>query len=333
VLNRKVANEAAVRQYFAAWDPLWRWALVLALRDARTHPDRLADLASDRVGTEELRTDEYAFGPLALGLTAAAVNETAQYAEDLFALLSFIREQTHFVKRMTSYAAGKVIQSGQTLATASDERIRGLFMVPDDQIITAGLAGADDPAAATAAANGGIVRLIEMTRAIADWYLTHEFFHLQYKHGLKLPLTPFGTLPADTIERRRCNVNAPLIAFTNEPLAKTLARPPGQQSVMIPALDAAVAPHLVELLNEGNLLRYQMNGQDTNLDDVIDVAWTISRLLRVARDNRLALINGLDGQQHQNFALPGAKPAETLQVALQLTQPVTLAAFQSLPRR
>ncbi|HEX9967920.1 MAG TPA: hypothetical protein VGB06_08230 [Solirubrobacterales bacterium] len=39
-------NEAAVRQFFAASDPAWRWVLILGLRDLRANATRLGELAS-----------------------------------------------------------------------------------------------------------------------------------------------------------------------------------------------------------------------------------------------------------------------------------------------
>lgn len=75
-LDRRAANDAAVQQFFAAWDPYWRWTLVLGLRDLRANADRLGRLASERTGQASWSDENYEFGPLVLGLTAAAVNET-----------------------------------------------------------------------------------------------------------------------------------------------------------------------------------------------------------------------------------------------------------------
>jgi hypothetical protein len=329
-LDRREANDLAVKHFLQTWDPHWRWTFVLGLRDLRAHADRLGVLASEQTGQSEWVDAQYVFGPVALGLTAAAVNETAQHAEDLFALLKFIREPIHFAERITSYSAGQVVRFGRDLAGATDSQVRRLFMVPEAELVAEGLAAAEDPVAAKAAVAAGMDRLVTMTRQVANWYLINEFFHVQYKHGLKLPLSrPFGgPLPDATIAERRGTVKAPLIAFTNEPLSKTLQRPPSQQTVVIPNLGPAVRPHLAELIEARALLRYQFAGQDVDLDTVVELSWSISRLLKIARTNRLSLVNGLDTDRQQSFELPGPTTIETMTVSLELEKPVLLQQFQ-----
>jgi hypothetical protein len=51
--DRRAANEEAVRQFFAAWDPAWRWVLVLGLRELRRDPIRLGRLASTEANGRE----------------------------------------------------------------------------------------------------------------------------------------------------------------------------------------------------------------------------------------------------------------------------------------
>jgi hypothetical protein len=79
--TRREINEAAVQRYFASWDPTWRWILILGLRDMRANLTRLGRLAADEMGNETWAEEDYVYGPLALGITAAAVNEAAQHCE------------------------------------------------------------------------------------------------------------------------------------------------------------------------------------------------------------------------------------------------------------
>jgi hypothetical protein len=94
--TRREINEAEVRRYFSAWDPTWRWILTLGLRDMRANLDRFGRLAADEMGNESWAEEHYLYGPVALGITAAAVNEAAQHCEDLFALLNFLRDPLTF---------------------------------------------------------------------------------------------------------------------------------------------------------------------------------------------------------------------------------------------
>lgn len=327
--TRRAINEEAVRLFFAAWDPAWRWVLILGLRDMRANLPRLGQLARGETGNAEWEDESYVYGPLALGLTAAAVNETAQHCEDLFALLKFLREQTEFVKRMTSYSAGQVTNFGRSLAEASDEDIRKLFLVPNPKRVKEGMSKADAPQAAAEEVEKGAKRLVTMTRVVVEWYLTYEFFHVQYKHGLKLPFRPFGggQLPAETIKERQETVTGHLLAFTNENLAAMLARPPEQQAIMVPNAGGATTAHLAQLIQERALLRYQMSGPPIDLDEVVGISRTVTRLLRIAAANRLGVSDGTDNDSQQTFQLPGEREIDTVEATLELAEPITLAEF------
>lgn len=327
--ERRAANEAAIRQFFSSWDPTWRWVLVLGLRDLRADLARLGHIAATETGSAEWDDESYVYGPLALGLTAAAVNEVAQHCEDLFALLSFLQEPMDFIKRTVSYPAGKVTRLAKVLLGESDTLIRSRFLVPTSQVIADGLSEAVDPAASEAAAEEAVTRLGALTRNVADWYLAQEFFHLQYKHGLKLPLRPFGSiLPPGTVNSRRESLKAPLIALTNEPLTKMLAKPPAQQLIVIPGLVPAIRDHIDDLLKDQALLRYQMSGPEIDLDSVVEVSFTVLRLMRIAADNRLTISNGAGPDSQQVFALPGPGKYDTTHVRLKLTKQVLLGDFR-----
>jgi hypothetical protein len=326
--TRRTINEEAVKQFLSTWDPAWRWMLVLGIRDMRANLSHLGELALAETGLNEWTHEGYVYGPLALGLTAAAVNEAAQHSEDLFALLKFLPESTEFAKRMMSYSAGQVTALGRSLPECSNDAIRALFFVPDRRVILDGLCKATDPQASVQKVEQGIERLLALTREVADWYLSYEFFHLQYKHGLKLPLRrPFGgELPGSTIDKRKQNVEAPLLAYTNETLSASLARPPEQQGLMMPGSPTS-APHLVQLINERALLRFQMAGQPIDLDDVVALCWSIVRLQRIAAANRIAVSDGLNDDSQQGFQLPAEDPYEVINVTLELARPATLADF------
>lgn len=321
---RRAINEAQVRRYFASWDPTWRWVLLLGLRDLRGHADRLGALAAADVGNDSWADDSYVYGPVSLGITAAAVNEAAQHCEDLFALLSFLREPREFVRRMGSYAAGKVTGLSHKLREEDDWAVAKRFLIPDERLIREGLQTAEDPDGATDGVLAGVQRLGALVREVVDFYLTYEFFHLQYKHGLKLPLRPYsGSLPDTTIRERKTDVKAPLIALSNETLSRMLQRPPSQHAIMFVDPGPEARKHLSELVAERDLLRYQMSGPPVDLDDVVAVSWTVSRLLRLAAHNRQAL--GEHG--NQAFSLPGGGRLETLDVTLALSKPLGLDNF------
>ena len=74
--TRRSINEAEVRRYFSSWDPTWRWILILGMRDMRANLQRLGQLAANETGNETWAEEQYVYGPLALGITSAAVKRS-----------------------------------------------------------------------------------------------------------------------------------------------------------------------------------------------------------------------------------------------------------------
>lgn len=321
---RQAANEEAVRHFFAAWDPAWRWILILGMHRLRGDPVALGALASAEAnGHESWAEETYAYGSLSLGITAAAVNEAAQHCEDLFALLRFLREPAYFAREMANYSAGKVVEFGRKLADADDARISRLFLVPDPETVRAGLTAAADPEPSIEAAEAGRARLAETVRETAVFYRAYEEFHVQYKHGLKLPLSPFGVPTKEAIEERKTNLKAPLFSYTNEPISAILRRPRPEQLMML-QLGANQQANMSQLIEEGNLLRLRP-AHDVDLDDVVRRSYTVLRLLQLAEKNRLALGEVKDG--NQSFSLPGEGKWEQLDVLVKLDRVLSLKDF------
>jgi hypothetical protein len=321
---RRAANEEAVRQFFAAWDPAWRWILILGMRNLRSEPVALGALASAEAGGHESWAEEsYAYGPLSLGITAAAVNESAQHCEDLFAVLKFLREEVWFAKEMANYSAGKVVEFGAKLADADDARISRLFLVPDAETVRAGLAEAVDPESSIASVETGRARLGEMVRKTAAFYRTYEDFHVHYKHGLKLPLSPFGIPTKEAIEERKGDLKSPLFSYTNEPISAMVRRPQAEQ-VMMMQLGPNQQANVTRLVEERNILRLRL-AHDVDLDEVVDRSRVVLRLLELAQANRLTI--GQMEEGNQRFSVPGKAPWERVDVLIKLDRVLTVGDF------
>ncbi len=326
---RREANEFAVRHFLSSWDPSWRWSLVIGLRELWLRRRSLGAQMIKEGGDQCWGADDHLYGPVSLGLAASALNEVAQYCEDLFALTAFIREPYDFVERITKYNAGRVTGLASKLADASNERLRGLFMFPDRATISVGLAQAENPTAAEAAVQDAEAVLGELVRRIANWYETNSFFHNQYKHGLKIGMQPFGAPPGATITaRREGEREVAVFAFQNEPMSNMLRRPPSQQVLQFPMLPEHLRPHLSELIENRALLQYQSTR--VNIDELVAHSMDVMRLQKTLITNRLSLLDGLDSNSQQHFVLPRQGPRGTLQVELRLVAPVQLAAFPRL---
>lgn len=325
---RQEANEEAVASFFARWDPAWRWILILGLRELRRDPGALGRLASvEANGNKSWAEDNYAYGPLSAGITAAAVNEAAQHCEDLFALIRYLRETSDFAKRMANYAAGKITAYGARFAGADIDLVSRAFLVPDTATVTAGLQEAPDPKAAAAAVEAGRARLADMVRRVAAFYVAHEDFHVQYKHGLKLPLRPFGDPTREVIEERKIGVRQSLFTYTTDPIAAMVRR---QEQSMMFVLGEVQQAHLSELVQERNVLRLRLL-HEVDLNEIVDLSHTVMRLLQVAQTNRLAL--GKREDENQTFTVPGQARWEQVDVAIRLDKRLGLDTFREPSRK
>ena len=294
------------------------------MRQLRSDPVALGALASAEANGNESWADEgYAYGPLSGGITAAAVNEVVQHCEDLFALLKFLREPEYFSRDMGTYSAGRVIEFGRRLVHEDDATISRLFLVPDAETTRRGLSEAADPEASSADVEAGRTRLGGMVREVATCYSAFEDFHIHYKHGLKLPLSPFGWPTREAIYERKGGVKAPLYAYTTEPIASMLKRPESEHQMML-RLGPNQQANVSQLIEERNLLRLRL-ADDVDLDEMVERSFTVFRLLRLAQTNRLALGQVEDG--NQTFSLPGEGRWEQMDVLIQLDDALSLTAF------
>ncbi len=321
--ERRAANEEAVRGFFARWDPAWRWVLILGMRQLRADPKKLGALASVEANNETWSEDSYVYGPLSHGITAAAVNEAVQHCEDLFALLRFLRNPDFFARDMTSYRAGQVVDFGRGLIDADDDVVSRMFLVPDRTRVRVGLNDAEDPDSAVAAIEAGRVRLGKLLRETTAFYRRFEDFHLQYKHGLKLPLRPFGTPTGEAIADRKRSARGPLFVYTNEPLEAHAKRPHDEQAMMFHAGPVQQA-HLSALVGQRNLMRLRVVA-DVDFDQLVEQSYTVMRLLQLAQVNRLSLGTVEDGNQH--FALPGVQRWEQIDVLVSPDRVLSLEDF------
>lgn len=212
--------------------------------------------------------------------------------------------------------------------TADDLTVSRLFLVPPPEVVRAGLVDAANPEEAISHVEQGRARLAVMVREAATFYRTYEDFHIHYKHGLKLPLRPFGTPTAEAIEERKTALKMPLFSYTNEPIQAMMRRPQAQQGMMFKAGPAQQA-NLTQLVDERNLFRLQMVA-DVDFDDLVERSYSVMRLLQFAQENRLALGRLEDG--NQTFVVPGARKWEQSKVSLRLDRKLSLVDFADSAR-
>lgn len=320
-------NDAAVRNYLNGWYPSWRWAQIMSYRKMLRDREMLAAELNEAWGAPWVGPQEL-YGPLTNGVIAAAVHEMAMQCEDLMALLTHIREQSNFAQNMLSYDAGKVTNLAKKFEKASVDDLRDMYMVPSRSMINSAHPDFDED---TTEMQDGLARLHETTQRGMRWYLEHERFHLQYKHGLKTPLQPFGVLPDSTIESRRESSSGPLFAFTNKRLSEGKDSGALGGVLMFPDPGNSAKGKLPELLQNRGLLRIELTPVEVNLDDLVALSRDVLALEFVLVQNRMTLLEGVDDEGVQKFVLPGADSSKEVGIELRPKEPICVSDFRSRP--
>ena len=283
----------------------------------RANLPRLGQLAADETGNEAWAEEQYVYGPLALGITSAAVNEATEHCEDLFALLNFLREPLSFPRQMGSYSAGRVVRIADQLAKDSDAEMASRFCVPSITAIESGMVKAKDPPAALEVAQAGIARLGELVREVVDFYKAYEFFHVQYKHGLKILFRPFGGASASRDHRRAEDECQCSIVCAQQRGTFQDGPAPTQPAGLDDRSHAQRRNHISPSSSPtATCCGSKWPGLRLISTGLLAHSWTVSRLLRLAATNRLSL-GHLDQNGQQIFELPGEGVQENLRVVIE----------------
>lgn len=132
-----------------------------------------------------------------------------------------------------------------------------------------------------------------------------------YKHGLKLPLSPFGIPTKEAIEERKSAVKSPLFSYTNEPIS----------AMMMLQLGPNQQANLTQLVEERNVLRLRL-AHDVDLDAKWSTAPT--RCCGSSSSHRLTASRSARSRM---ATVPGEAKWEQVDVLVKLDRVLTLADF------
>ncbi|MCM3390253.1 hypothetical protein M3649_19325 [Ureibacillus chungkukjangi] len=303
--NKMKANDSQLQTFLSGYDDRWRLTKLLSIKMQLEEREKFKRKLRSFYGpTFKEDEDNYVYNEATNGLIFSAISELLMYFEDYLVLISFIREDEEFIKKVVKYWAGNIGKVPDRLNRLTDEDLLKAYMIPNkDYILSVMNEQTEDKRSKSLAVyDEGIKNILEYTRLAIESFNKYRFFYNQYKHGLTVALRPFsGTINKSELQRRKTSLDGFPVCYDNESIEKSFKS--GQhRAFVIPNLTPEIQPGLTKLQEEQNLLRYHYDGS-VDITDLINIGKKVHLLIRTLIKNRFDYVNP-EKQQANTFYLP-----------------------------
>ncbi|WP_160711832.1 hypothetical protein [Chitinophaga solisilvae] len=282
---RRQASADMTRYYMNSYWSEWRYVKVLTLQKLlRTKYDFYQSV------TEELYKEPHEATiaqEITHGLYYDTIAQCIQYIEDLFALIRASRDPDYFIKNIVTYQAGQITNLIKGFKV--DDKSLGeafhyphVLLFPNDKD--------------RKAYEAGKMKLKEIIGEILDFYREYEFFYIQYKHGLTIPIRPFGNVfSEEQVEKDKAGEFHPYLAvFDNFNLHAASQRNTFNTTHgnLMPGWTPAVMSCIGDLHDEDNYLRFVFPPDiDVTMDIYVSIAMKIKYCINIFKNNYLQKID------------------------------------------
>jgi hypothetical protein len=249
--ERKKAIADLTLTYLNSYYPDWRLANVLAnkkilenkyafFEDIMPNLKQNGDSDGKKTIAQEIKH----------GIYYDTIAQCVQYVEDLFALFRATDKPDYFIKNIVTYDAGAITSRIKSFRK-EQKVIEKLFWLPDSDSFSE---------EAKKIYQEGIDNLIKLTDDVVSFYKNYKFFYSQNKHGLTIPMRPFGNIFTDdqVIADQKGEMEPYLVAYDNFNLKAGVKRGTftARHGLLMPGFTEAVVPHISALSEEDNFLRF-----------------------------------------------------------------------------
>lgn len=305
LFDKVKANDSQLQTFLSGYDDQWRLTKLITIKMTLEDREKLKRKLRSFYGKEFKEVeDDYIYNETTNGLIFSAISELLMYFEDFLVLISFIREDEEFIKKVVKYWAGNIGKVPDRLNKLSDADLLKAYMIPNrDYIIDVSSKQTEEIKESTLATyDQGIKNILEYTRIIIEDFNKYRFYYNQYKHGLTVALRPFsGTLNKSELYRRKTSYDGLPVCYDNETIEKVFKK--GQhRAFLIPNLTPEIQGGITKLQEEENLLRYHFEGL-VNINDLINIGKKVHLLIRTLIKNRFDYV--IPEKENANtFCLP-----------------------------
>ncbi len=298
--QRKKASRDLTVTYLASYYPDWRLAKVLTCqkllnekyefyKEIVNHVKESGDIDGTATIAQEIRH----------GLYFDTIAQCIQYIEDLFALDRSARNPDFFIRNIVTYKAGEVTNSIKKFKP-DKKNIGAMYHFPTD------IKFSDEQSQIRF--DDGVQTLETLTEDIIAFYKGYEFMYNQYKHGLSVPMRPFGnTYTQEQINREKSGDFEPfIVVYDNFNLhtASKNGRFNSKHGVFMPGFTENVRPYIGELSREDNYLRfvYPPDYPGFSMDLLVEVAMKTRACIQTFINNYYREVTWIEGER--KFQLP-----------------------------
>ncbi|MCW8898103.1 MAG: hypothetical protein OQJ96_05840 [Flavobacteriales bacterium] len=259
--QRKRASLDLTLTYFRSYFKEWRLAKVLTIEKLiKDRYDFYGSLLPEIKKWGEHDGTETIAQEIHNGLYHDAISQCIQYIEDLFALMEATKKKDYFIRNIVTYKAGKITEKIKSYK-ANNTTVSKDFYIPDVKF-----PDSKDQQEIT----DGVDRLIELVDDQVKFYTKYWFFYNQYKHGLAVPMRPFGNTYNEDQVKKDMNGEMPpyVVAYDNLNIkaATSKGRFGFKMGLMMPGFTDNVRPFIGDLEKENNFLRFVFPPDTPNFD-------------------------------------------------------------------
>ena len=283
-IERNKVTRDQIDRFFASYFPNWRLQQILTVEKILDNKFSFyAGIIEDTKQYDDSNGEATIAQEVTNGLLFEAISVCIQSIEDLFALLSAGENRDYFIKNIITYSAGRI--ENFIKQERSDVKLCALFWVP---YFKGTLSNPD----MDQIYRDGIQLLVEMTQRLRAFYGQYHFFYTQYKHGLTVALRPFKKYSYEQIVDSKMGEMDPyLAAFDNLSLIKLESKQDRQtEMAFMPCFTNNIIPHLNELMQEDNLIRYTFPPIKTNINDLKNISYMVRDCIDIFRNNILQTV-------------------------------------------
>jgi hypothetical protein len=289
-MNKEQRDKVTIDQierFFASYYSSWRLQQILTIEKLLNEKyNFFPAFISETKQTDDFTGEATIAQEITNGLILDAISTCVQYAQNLFALLKAGENKDFFIRDIQEHDVSKI----DTLIkqNTDEEKLCELFHFPyyREEFENKPL---------YIMYTGCVSRLHNWINEIKDFYINHEFINTQYKHGLTVALRPYALYTEKQIQESKNNkFNQHLVVFENLALNKLKAKDDNLKGYhLMPCFTDNVRPHIQELIQEDNMVRYVFPPADTDIEKIKSIAFKIrdcinafaSNIIRAVKNN------------------------------------------------
>lgn len=270
--DRRKASVDLTLHYFNSYYSSWRLAKVLSNKKILDNRyNFFSDIAPEVRTLDKSGEDATIAQEIQHGLYFDSIAQCVQYVEDLFAFIEAAKKPEYFIRNVVTYKAGRITDAIKGFKPTVKNVAEAMHIPTGLDISTASDKDQYDR---------GLGNLVDLMSDLKKFYADYWFVYNQYKHGLAVPMRPFGTqITEENLRKDKAGEGlTPIIsAYDNFNIAAASSKGTfsTNQGLVMPGFSDVVRKNIPYLHNENNYLRLVFPGDtaEINYESFVNAAY------------------------------------------------------------